>query len=224
MKAGDLRFAGAILAVAGVLGLLAGALHPQGGLSHDYHEVVATMLGSAQWPLAHWVALVYSIGATWALWLLLDGGWMSESPVAWAGARLATVAGLFMAVQFAVELASRVEAGAYAAGQPASLVSLVEPMQAVGWPALGIGYALLALGSRASAPLLIRAVGALGATALAVGGVLVEGFRLSTFGPVFAVGALTFIWLIWAGAKLAYRRAAPSPNRTSATTSLTAVS
>ena len=30
MKAGDLRFAGAILAVAGVLGLLAGALHPQG--------------------------------------------------------------------------------------------------------------------------------------------------------------------------------------------------
>ena len=206
MKTGDLRFPGAILAVAGVMGLLAGALHPQGGTSHDYHQVVAAMLGSAQWPLAHWVALVYSIGATWALWLLLDGGWMGESPVAWAGARLATVAGLFMAVQFAVELASRVEVGAYAAGQPTSLVSLVEPMQAVGWPALGIGYALLALGSRASAPLLVRGVGALGATALAVGGVLVEGFRLASFGPLFAVGSLAFIWLIWAGAKLAYRR------------------
>ena len=208
MAAGSLRIAGVILAFAGVMGLLAGAFHPQGGTGHDYHQVVTAMLGSAQWPLAHWVAIVYSISATWALWLLLDGLWMREYPVAWAGARLATLAGVFMAVEFAVELASRVEVGAYAAGQPASLLSLVEPMQAIGWPALGIGYALLALGSPASAPLLVRAAGALGATAFVVGGVLVEGFRLAAFGPLFAVGGLAFIWLIWAGAKLAFGRAA----------------
>jgi hypothetical protein len=210
VNAGITRIAGGLLAALGVVGLVAGVLHPQGSSGHDYHQVVASMLGSAQWPLAHWFALVYSLGAAWALWLLLDVGWMREFPVAWAGARLATLAGLFMAVEFAVELVSPVEATAYGAGQPASLVSLVEPMQAVGWPALGIGYGLLALGAPTSAPLLVRAAGALGAAAFAIGGVLVEGFHLVAFGPLFAVGGLTFIWLIWTGVKLAI---APEPVR-----------
>ena len=200
------RLAGTLLAIGGLLGLLAGVLHPQGGVGGNFHQVVTAMLGSAQWPVAHWLALTYGLSATWALWLLLDSGWLSEFPVAWAGARLAIVAGLFMSVQFAVELASRVELNAYAAGQPASLLALVEPMQTVGWPALGLGYALLALGAPASAPLLVRAAGALGAAALFVGGVAVEGFHLAPLGPLFAVGGLTFVWLIWTGARLALGR------------------
>jgi hypothetical protein len=111
-----------------------------------------------------------------------------------------------MSVQFAVELASRVELNAYAAGQPASLVALVEAMQAVGWPALGLGYALLALGSPVSAPWRVRAAGALGAAALLVGGVTVEGFHIAALGPLFAVGGLTFVWLLWSGARLAIGR------------------
>ena len=204
MQSGLLRLGGVVLVFSGIAGIVAGVTHPQGGVGHDYHQVVASMLGSAQWPVAHWVALVYAICTAWSLWLLLDGGWIRDHPVAWAGARLATIAGLFMAIEFAVELASRVEAGAYAAGQPASLVALVEPMQAVGWPALGLGYGLLALGAPISAPLVVRLVGAAGGAAFAVGGVLVEGFHLASFGPLFAVGGLSFFWLIWSGARILF--------------------
>lgn len=202
MKTGILKFGGGLLACAGLLGLAAGALHPQGGVSQDYHRVVATMLGSAQWPAAHWIALVFALCAAWAFWLLIDAGWMQPYEIAWAGARLATLACLFMAVEFAVELASRAELNAYALGQSTSLVSLVEPMQAVGWPALGIGYALIALGAPTSAPLVLRVLGAVGAAALAIGGILVEGFHIAAFGPLFALGGLAFLWLIWTGVKI----------------------
>ena len=213
MKQTLVRIGGWILALGAVLGFFAGALHPQGSSSPDFHATIARMLGSAQWPAAHWLAIIYALVATWALWLLLDGGWLAEFPVAWAGARLALVAQLFMAVQYAVELASRVELPLYASGQPASLVALVEPMQAAGWPALGIGYVLIALGARVSAPLPVRIAGALGGAAFAVGGIVVEGFHVVAAGPLFAAGGLAMIWLCWSGVKLGLGRYQVRPER-----------
>lgn len=52
------------------------------------------------------------------------------------------------------------------------------------------------------APLVLRVLGAVGSAALAIGGILVEGFHIAAVGPLFAVGGLAFLWLIWTGVKI----------------------
>ena len=37
---------------------------------------------------------------------------------------------------------------------------------------------------------------------MAAAGVLTEGFRLVDAGPLFILGALTALWLVWAGVSL----------------------
>jgi hypothetical protein len=37
---------------------------------------------------------------------------------------------------------------------------------------------------------------------MAVAGVLTEGFRVVDAGPLFILGALTALWLVWAGVSL----------------------
>src|SRR5579859_7485136 len=114
------RAGGAIFALAGVAFFLAGALHPQGP-SGTFPEAMASMLASPTWAVAHWLAVAATLALVWALWLLVDGGWTQGSLVGQAGARLILVAGLFMAVEFAAELAAAPEAAAYATGAAAPM-------------------------------------------------------------------------------------------------------
>jgi hypothetical protein len=189
---------GAILVVGGILFFVAGAIHPQGARG-SFHDTIASYLASSAWPLAHWLALISTIVVLWAIWLLVDDGWVEGSVAAWAGARLVLLAGVFMAVEFAVELTAAHEAANYASGNAAPLALLTEPMQTVGWPAWMVGFALLALGARASAPRVVRLIGVIGAAAMGVGGITVEVLKIVATGPLFIGGALLAFWMVWAG-------------------------
>lgn len=188
--------------IGGVIFLAAGLLHPHGSTDGTYQESVSSMLNSGDWPAAHWLALISTLILLWAVWLLVDDGWTKGSIVAWAGGRLTIIAMLFMAIQFAVEITAEHAAETYASGGVVPLVELIDPLQTVGWPALGIGLGLLAIGVPKSAPRLVVGLGVIGSLAMIVGGILVMGFHIVAAGPAFAVISLQGIWIIWAGVRI----------------------
>jgi hypothetical protein len=192
------RLGGALLAPAGVLFLLAGVLHPHGKGS-SFEQASAAMLQDSTWLLSHWLGLAALLVLAWAVWLLVDAGWTGRSAVAQAGARLTILSAGFMAVQTAVEVAAQQFADAYAAGEAEPLFELLEVMQVLGWPALGAGVALLALGTARSAPRLVSAAAAVGGVAVGVAGVLVMGLHIMSVAPLFAGTNLVTLWIIWAG-------------------------
>lgn len=206
------RAAGAVFGAGGVALFVTGLLHPQGDRG-GYHNTIAAFLHDPHWPIAHWLGLVAILPVACALWVLIDTGWTRETALAWFGGRLLLVALLFMSIEFAVELTSEHAADAYAAGQVVPLVDLAEPMQTVGFPALGLGMAALALGLRRAAPRWLAILAALGATVTSVGAVLVEGFHLATLGPAFAGLALPTLWMAWVGVRLAVTKPAGLPGR-----------
>lgn len=200
------RVGGIGLAVSAVGSFAAGFLHPHGG-EGSFRDTIAGFLADPAWPAAHWAGLVTMLLTAWALWVLIDSGAVGDSPAALLGSRLALVGALVMTVEMAVEVASGAAAQAYAAGADVPLVGLVDPLQAVGWPAYGFGFALLALGWRGVAPRWVAIVGAVGFVAMGLGGILVQGLHILALGPLFAGGNLTVIWLAWAGVGLAVGRA-----------------
>ena len=204
------RAAGAVFGVGGVALFVTGLLHPQGDRG-GYHATIAAFLHDPSWPVTHWLGLATMLPLACALWVLIDTGWTRETALAWVGGRLLLVAMFFMSVEFAVELTSDRAADAYAAGQVVPLVDLVEPMQTVGFPALGLGLAALALGLRRAAPRALGILAALGATVTSVGAVLVEGFHMSAVGPAFIGLALPTLWMAWAGVRLAVTKPAALP-------------
>jgi hypothetical protein len=202
------RIAGAMFGLSGAALFVTGLLHPQGERGGGYHSTIAAFLHDPAWPVAHWLGLAAMIPFACALWLLVDVGWTTATVLSRVGSRLLLVALPFMTVEFAVELTSERAADAYAAGQVVPLVDLVEPMQAVGFPALGFGLAALALGLRDAAPRWLAVLAAIGGCVTGVGAVLVEGFHLAALGPVFAGLALPTLWMTWAGLRLALSRPA----------------
>ena len=142
--------------------------------------------------------------------------------IAHGGARLLQVGAAILIVAAAVDIAARQEAAVYAAGGAAPLVWLTAPLQTIGWLAFGTGFAALALGLRSVAPRLVGILGAAGGLAMAAAGVLTEGFRLVAAGPLFILGALTALWLVWAGVSLVRAKpadaAGPCPRRASPAT------
>lgn len=205
------RIGGLALAAAGIGFFVAGALHPHGSPGQDFRAGIVSMLESPMWPAAHWSALASGLLAAWAVWLLVDAGWTGGSTVARAGARLTILASVFMAVQFSVEIASRGAAAAYAAGESAPLVDLIDPMQAVGWPALALGFILLAVGVPDSAPRGVVAVGVVGAAAIGLAGILVQGLHIVQLGPLFMGGNLLSVWMVWAGLRAGRGRSEAVP-------------
>jgi len=163
------------------------------------------MLKGPTWSLAHWLGLVAMIVVVWAVWLLVDAGWTRSSAVAHAGARLTILSGVFMAVQMAAEIGAGQAADASAAGRPATLIDLVEVMQVIGWPAFGMGFALLALGVTHSAPRLVSVLAAVGGVAAGLGGILVMGLHFLPAAPLFAGTNLLVPWIVWSGARAARR-------------------
>lgn len=195
------RIGGPLLVVGGVGFSLAGVLHPQPIGATQYHEAMLAMLSNPRWPAAHWTALVTGIVVTWAVWLLVDGGWVRGSIAALAGARLAILATLFMCVEWAAEIAARGGLEAYAQGQVVPMASLVEATQGVGWPAFGLGFALLAVCIPASAPRWVAILGAVGAVMIGLGGLLAGAFQLPQAGALFLGGHLLALWMVWAGVR-----------------------
>lgn len=197
------RLGGTLLAIGGIGFLLAGALHPQAANATSFDAAMVSMLSSPRWPAAHWTAAVTGVVLAWALSLLIDGGWGRDSLVARAGARLAILATLFMTVEWAVELAAHAALGGYAGGRPVPMATLVDAMQGVGWPALGLGFALLAVGAAASAPRWVRALGAAGGVAIGLAGLLAQALHILQAGVLFLGGHLLALWMVWAGVRLA---------------------
>lgn len=196
------RSGGALLALAGVPFLLAGILHPHGEGS-SFEEGTASMLQGSTWSLAHWLGMVAMFVVVWAVWLLIDAGWTDRSVLARAGARLTILSGLFMTVQMAAEIGVGESADAHAAGEPAPLLDLLEAMQVIGWPAFGLGFAMLALGVTGSAPRLVSVLAAVGGVAAGLGGILVMGLHILPAAPLFAGTNLLVPWIIWAGVRAA---------------------
>ncbi len=197
------RVAGALLAIGGILFFIAGALHPHG-------MAVLEMLHSPTWTAAHCVSFVSAVFIILAIWLLLDEPWTADSAVARIGARLTIIGGLFMMVEFAVELAAHGVIGALATGGAPTMFSLFAAMHALGWPTFAAGFIVLILGVPHAAPAIVRIVGIIGAVALGLAGVLVAGFFLPQFGWLFIGGDLLAIWIVWAGTQALRRREAPA--------------
>ncbi|MDQ4054673.1 MAG: hypothetical protein M3237_18530 [Actinomycetota bacterium] len=197
-------YGGALLAVTGVPFLMAGLLHPHGDGS-SFEAGTASMLQGATWSMAHWFGLVAMVLLVWAVWLLVDSGWTRRSAMAHAGARLTILAGLFMAVQMAAEVGAGESVHDYAAGRPAPLVDLLEAMQVVGWPALGLGFALLALGATHAAPRPVSLLAAVGGIAAGLGGILVMGLHILAAAPLFAGTSALVPWIVWSGVRAARR-------------------
>ncbi|MBW3570344.1 MAG: hypothetical protein KY467_04495 [Gemmatimonadetes bacterium] len=141
-----------------------------------------------------------------AVWLLVDAGWAAGSVAAGAGARLAIVSTLFMSVQWAIEIAARGALEAYAASEAAPMVDLIDVMQAVGWPGLGLGFGLLAAGVRGAAPRWITMLGVVGAVAIGLAGLLAQGLHILQAGVLFLGGNLLALWMVWAGIRAARDR------------------
>lgn len=204
------RLAGALLAVGGVGFFLAGALHPQPPRgTPDFHDAMTSMLSHPLWPASHWVALGSGLLLAWAVSLLEEDGHTRGSLAARAGARLAIVAALFMSVQWAVEIAARGALDAYAQRGVSPMVALVDAMQAVGWPAFGLGFGLLAAGLAGVTPRWVALLGAIGAGAVGLAGLLAQGLHLLQAGVLFLGGNLLALWMVWAGVRVARAPAAP---------------
>ena len=203
------RIGGLLLTVGGVGFFLVNALHPQPERGvQGFHEAMISMLSNPLWPVAHWIALVTGLLLVWAVWLLLDSGWAAGSVAARAGARLSIIATLFMSVQWAVEITARGALEAYSAGEAVPMVDLVDPMQAVGWPGLGLGFCLLAAGVRGAAPRLVAVLGMVGAAALGLAGLLAQALHILEAGVLFLGGHLLALWIVWAGVGVVRSRGA----------------
>lgn len=201
------QIGGLLLAAGGVGFFAAGVLHPQppSGLN-GFREAMTSMLAHPLWPLAHWTALVTGLVLVWAVWLLVDDGWTDHSVVARAGARLAIISALFMSIQWAVEIAARGALEGYSTGEAAPMVDLIDAMQAVGWPALALGFGLLAAGVPGSAPRWLVVMAMVGAAALGLAGLLAQGLHLLQAGVLFLGGHLLALWMVWAGIRVARSR------------------
>ena len=92
----------------------------------------------------------------------------------------------------------------FATGEATPIISLVDAMQTVGWPAFALAFVLLASGTRWT-PRWVGIIGVIGAIAVGIGGLVVQGLHIVALAPVFAVGNALAIWMIWAGIHLARR-------------------
>ena len=198
------RIGGLLLAAGGVGFFAAGVLHPQpaSGLN-EFRDAMTSMLAHPLWPLAHWVALVTGLLLAVAVWLLVDDGWTDQSVAGRAGARIAIISTLFMSVQWAVEIAARGALEGYSRGEAAPMVDLIDAMQAVGWPALALGFGLLAAGVPGATPRWLAVMSMIGAVALALAGLLAQGLHILRAGVLFLGGHLVALWMVWAGIRVA---------------------
>jgi len=190
--------AGILLATGGLGFFIAGALHPAGHQGQDFKMAIVSMLSDKMWPAAHWCALVSAFILAWSLFLLLD-----ETKKTAAGAiRLGIISSIFMAMEFSVELAARTEVARVATDGTSPLLSLIDVMQAAGWPFFALAFILLAVSTRWT-PVWVKVAGVLGACALGIGGLVVQGLHVVALGPVFIVGNALAFWMIWAGIHIA---------------------
>jgi hypothetical protein len=189
---------GILLATGGLLFFIAGALHPAGHRGEDFKTVIISMLSDKMWPAAHYCALVSAFFVSWSLFLLLD----KTKKTAALAIRLGIISLMFMAIEFSVELAAPTEVAGVIADGTSPLLSLIDAMQAVGWPFFALAFILLAVSTRWT-PIWVRVAGVLGACALGIGGLVVQGMHVVALGPVFIVGNALAFWMIWAGIHIA---------------------
>lgn len=188
------RLGALCFAFGGLAFILVGVLHPHVDGPTDYNVVIATMLQAPIWVAAHKIATATGLLLATALWQLIDVDFGRESLWSDGGTRLALVATLFMTVDFSVEAAAK---------SSTALLALVDQMQSIGWPAFGLGFALVAAGARNAAPLAVRWIGAVGASAMGLAGLLVVGLHILYLEPLFAGGFFLGVWMMWAGIRTA---------------------
>ena len=201
-------FTGVLLAIGGIGFFLAGALHPAGHRGQDFKMAIVSMLSDKMWPVAHWCALVSAFIVAWSLFQLLD----KTKKTTASAIQLGIISSVFMAMQFSVELASQSEVTKIATDGTSPLLSLIDVMQAVGWPFFALAFILLIVSTRWT-PVWVRILGVIGASALAIGGLVVQGLHVVALGPVFIIGNALPVWMIWAGIHLTAYTRKESENR-----------
>lgn len=192
------KFAGFLFLGGGVGLFFAGLLHPHGQPGQDFHTVVSSMISNPMWETTHKIALVSAMMIVCSLSLLAGE---AGSRAGLACVRLGISATLFIAIDFAVEVAARTDAARYANGEPSAIIALVDALQTVGWPVFAASFIGLAVSTRLT-PLWLSVVGMIGAAALGVGGLVVQGFHVAALAPVFIAGDLLPIWMVGAGVQL----------------------
>jgi hypothetical protein len=187
-----------LLVIRGLLFFIAGAIHPAGHQEQDFKMAIVSMLSDKMWPIAHWSALLSAFIIAWSLFLLLD----QTKKTAADAIRLGIISTIFMAMEFCVELAAPTEVSRVATDGKSSLLSLIDVMQAAGWPFFALAFILLAINTRWT-PVWVRVAGVIGACALAIGGLVVQGLHVVALGPVFIFGNALAFWMVWAGIRIA---------------------
>jgi hypothetical protein len=200
--------AGILLATGGLAFFMAGALHPAGHPGQDFKMAIVSMLSDKMWPVAHWCALVSAFFVAWSLFLLLN----ESKKTASAAIRLGIISCVFMALEFSVELAARTDVARVAADGTSPLLSLIDVMQAVGWPFFALAFILLAVSTQWT-PVWVKVLAVLGGCSLAIGGLVVQGLHVVALGPVFIAGNALAFWMMWAGIHIAVNSSTGRPKR-----------
>jgi hypothetical protein len=195
-----------MLAIAGILLLIGGPLHPKADTTKSFNESTALMLAHPNWPIAHALIL-----ASYILLLLALVGMAQRSELPNSVRRIlrfAQVGAALAVVEMAFHLAATADRSSLIAGGPTPLLTAHMTLAVVAYPMLGLSVAALALQgarTRSFGGWAIGWLGALGGVAHGMAAPIVVLTRDQRYSPLFMGAAVMALWLclvaIWPIAK-----------------------
>ena len=201
-----LPLAGVGLALAGVLTLAGGALHPQFGDEDEFDAALSSVLADSAWVPSHALLLAGLGLLTMSLWSLRAEVRLRPAVLfASAASGLATIA-------MVPHLLASSEADEVLAGDSTPLTDTHTIIDLVSVPALGIALIALAvtgLRTRLLAGRILTAMAAIGSVAFSLAAPLLFAFEEPALALLF-IGSVGFsAWMIGSGIKLARSSQAP---------------
>ena len=184
------------LALAGILLLIGGPLHPRADTTKSFNESTAVMLASPNWPLAHALML-----ASFVLILLALTGVARQSGIPNSVRqilRFARVGAALSVVEMAFHLAAVVDRSSLMAGGPTPVLTTHMTLAVAAYPMLGFSLAALAFQgarTRSLGSWAIGWLGILGGLAHGVSAPIVVLTRDQRYSPLFTGGVVLALWL-----------------------------
>ena len=208
------RFWRQALALAALLLLVGGALHPNADTTRSFEQSTAAMLGSATWVPGHLVWLIANLVGALGLWGLAR---RATSTAGRAAGWLAVAGALASAVELTFHTAAVVERAALQTGGPTPILYIHMTLAALVQPLLGFSiaaYAVLETHRRDAIGLALVTLGVVGGVLYGLSAPIVVATRDQQFSVLFKAAILIALWL--ALSAVASRRA-PSRDREAAT-------
>ena len=184
------------LAIAGILLLIGGPLHPPVDTTKSFSESTALMLAHPNWPIAHALML-----ASYVLILLAFVGAAHRSDIPNSVRRILRFAQLGTAlsvVEMAFHLAAMVDLSSLMAGGPTPVLTTHLSLAVVAYPMLGLSVAALAFQGARTRSFGRRAIGwlgVLGGLAHGLSAPIVVLTHDQRFSPLFTGAAVMALWL-----------------------------